>query len=67
MTIYTARKYQSTSPEKSAQINSWLDTNAGITTTFAVGVLAMAWAAIFVPYQVNKDVVAVVSTSMSGE
>jgi len=41
--------------------------NALLSSIFAIGVLAMALAAIVVPYQSGKDVVAVVSTSMSGE
>ena len=64
MTIHTAREYQRMSPQ---EFNRWLNSNNILTSIFAIGVLAMALAAIIVPSQSDKDVAAVVSTSMSGE
>ena len=66
MTISTAREYQR-SPEDQRDFDKWLNSNAILSSIFAIGVLAMALAAIVVPYQSGKDVVAVVPTSMSGE
>ena len=67
MTTATAREYQRTSPEDQRDFDKWINSNAILSSIFAIGVLAMALAAIVVPYQTGKDVVAVVSTSMSGE
>ena len=67
MTTATAREYQRTSPEDQRDFDKWINSNAILSSIFAIGVLAMALAAIVVPYQSGKDVVAVVSTSMSGE
>ena len=64
MTIHTAREYQRMSPQ---EFDRWLNSDAIISSFFAIGILAMALAAIIVPYQSGNDVVAVVSTSMSGE
>ena len=67
MTTATAREYQRTSPEDQRDFDEWINSNAILSSIFAIGVLAMALAAIVVPYQSGKNVVAVVSTSMSGE
>jgi hypothetical protein len=67
MTTATAREYQRTSPEDQRDFDKWINSNAILSSIFAIGVLAMALAAIVVPYQSGKDVAAVVSTSMSGE
>ena len=67
MTTATAREYQRTSPEDQRDFDKWINPNAILSSIFAIGVLAMALAAIVVPYQSGKDVAAVVSTSMSGE
>ena len=56
-----------TSPKDQRDFDKWINSNAILSSIFAVGMLAMALAAIVVPYQSGKDVVAVVSTSMSGE
>jgi hypothetical protein len=67
MTIRTAREYEKTSPEDQREFNRWLGSNAILSSIFAIGVLVMALAAIVVPYQTNKDMAAVVSTSVSGK
>ena len=67
MTIRTAREFEKTSPEDQREFDRWLGSNAILSSIFAIGVLVMALAAIVVPYQTNKDVAAVVSTSVSGE
>jgi hypothetical protein len=67
MTTATAKEYQRTSPEDQRDFDKWINSNAILSSIFAIGVLAMALAAIVVPYQSGKNVVAVVSTSMSGE
>jgi hypothetical protein len=67
MTTDTARKYQITSPEDQRKFDRWLDSNAVLSSIFAIGMLTMALAAIIVPYVKHMDVAAVVSTSMSGE
>lgn len=61
-----AREYQG-SPENQRDFDKWLNSNAVLSSIFAIGVLAMALAAIVVPYQSGKDVAAVVPTSISGE
>ena len=64
----TVREYQRTSPEDKRDFDKWINSNAILSAIFAVGMVAMALAAIVVPYQsANKHVVAVISTSMSGE
>ena len=60
MTISTAREDQ-------REFDKWLNSNAILSSIFAIGVLAMALAAIVVPYERGQDVAAVASTSMSGE
>ena len=60
------REYQG-SPENQRDFDKWLNSNAILSSIFAIGVLAMALAAIVVPYQSGKDVASVVPTSISGE
>lgn len=61
----TAREFQR-APEDQRNFDKWLNSNAILSSIFAIGMLTMALAAIVVPYH-SKDVVAVVSTSMGGE
>ena len=67
MTTTTVREYQRTSPEDKRDFDKWINSNAILSSIFAIGVLAMALAAIVVPYQSGRNMVAVASTSMSGE
>jgi hypothetical protein len=60
------REYQG-SPENQRDLDKWLNSNAILSSIFAIGVLAMAVTAIVVPYHRGQDVAAVVPTSMSGE
>jgi hypothetical protein len=63
----TASEYQRVSPKDQRDFDKWINSNAILSSVFAIGMLAMALAAIVVPYESGKHVVAVVSTSMSGE
>ena len=65
MTIGTERAYQSTSPEDKREFDRWLNSNAIFGSIFAIGLLAMAVAAVVVPYHQSEDVASVASTSMS--
>jgi hypothetical protein len=67
MTIGTAREYQNMSPEDQRKFDRWLQSNAFFGSIFAIGMLAMAFAAIVVPYELNKDKAAVVPTAITGE
>ena len=67
MKIGTAREYQKMSPEDQRRFDRWLQSNAIFGSIFAIGLLAMAFAAIVVPYELNKDSAAVVPTAISGE
>jgi hypothetical protein len=67
MTTVTATEYQRASQKDQREFDRWLNSNAIFGAIFAIGMLAMALAAIVVPYQSGKDMAAVVSTSMSGE
>ena len=48
MTTATAREYQRTSPEDQRDFDKWINSNAILSSIFAIGVLAMALAAIVV-------------------
>lgn len=61
------QEYESGSPEDQRKFDRWLNTNAVVSSIFAIGVLAMALAAILIPYPSSRDVAAAVSTSVSGE
>jgi hypothetical protein len=67
VTIRTAQEFRKTSPKDQREFDRWLGSNAILSSIFSIVVLAMALAAIVVPYQIYKDVAAVVSTSVSGE
>ena len=67
MTIGTERAYQSTSPEDKREFDRWLNSSAILSSILGIGLLAMAFAAIVVPYHQSRDTAAVVPTSMSGE
>jgi len=67
VTIHTAQEFQKTSSEDQREFDRWLSSNAILSSIFTIGVLVMALAAIVLPYQISKDVAAVVSTSVSGE
>lgn len=67
MTIDTAREYQSTSLEVKREFDRWLTSNAIFGLILAIGLLAMAFAGVAVPYHQGQDTAAVVPTSMSGE
>lgn len=65
MTIGTERAYQGTSPEAKRELDRWLNSNAILSSIFAIGLLAMAFAAGVAPYHQSEDVASVASTSMS--
>jgi len=67
MKIGTAREYQNMSPEDQRKFDRWLQSNAIFGSIFAIGMLAMALTALVVPYELNKDMAAVVPTAISGE
>jgi hypothetical protein len=64
MTIGTERAYQSITPEDKREFDRWLNSNAILSSIFAIGLLAMAVAAIVVPYHQSEDVAAVAPTSI---
>ena len=67
MTIGTERAYQSTSPEDKREFDRWLNSNAIHSSILAIGLLAMAFAAVVAPYHQSEDVASVAPTSMSGK
>ena len=67
MTIGTERAYQSTSREDKREFDRWLNSNAILSSIFAIGLLTMAFASIVVPYHQSEDVAAVAPTSISGK
>jgi hypothetical protein len=67
MKIGSAREYQNMPPEDQREFDRWLQSNAIFGSIFAIGLLAMAFAAIVVPNELNKNEAAVVPTAISGE
>jgi hypothetical protein len=59
MKIGTPREYQNMSPEDQRRFDRWLQSNAIFGSIFAIGLLAMAFAAIVVPREPNKDMAAI--------
>jgi len=59
MKIGSAREYRNMPPEDQRRFDRWLQSNAIFGSIFAIGLLAMAFAAIVIPNELNKNEAAI--------